>query len=355
MRPLLLPALRRLWRDATSLQLGVDPERAVVVAPCEPATRDFLAALDGRNTVDELIVRAPAGWRPDATRALIEQLAAAGPVIDGDVLGSRWRRSGADATMEPGLAALTLVHGQDAPSRLAARRQSSVVVRSQGRVGPVMAALLAAAGVGTVAVLGDGLVTPADTAVGGLVPADVGRPYGVAAADAIRRAGPAADARSVVVRRPDFVVLAADPVPSPSDRVRWTDRGVPHLPVMFRDAVAIIGPLVLPGTTACLTCVEEHRRDRDPDWPALAAQLATDPRPEPTEPVLAVAAATAATFQVLGHLDGTSPASVGVALELGPGAAPVRHRPWPPHPRCGCARDPTSTGASGRPALGERQ
>jgi bacteriocin biosynthesis cyclodehydratase domain-containing protein len=348
-RPLLLPALRRLWRDRTSLQLGVDPDRAIVITPVSTATMEFLAKLDGRSTMDELVERAPSGWRPETTRALIADLATAGPVIDGDDLGPRWRKSRPDVPMESGLAALTLVHGGGAPSRLVARRRSTVVVRSRGRAGPVVGALLAAAGVGTVTVLGDGLVTPADTAVGGILPSDVGQPYAVAAADAVRRAAPAVDARSALGKRPDFVVLAAGPVPDPSDRVRWTDMGVPHLPITFRDAVAIVGPLVEPGVTACLTCVEEHRRDRDPAWPALAAQLATEPAPEPSEPALAAAAAGAAALQVLSRLDGNQPAATGVSLELGPGDAPARHRPWPAHPRCGCTQDPAQTGPSGRP------
>jgi hypothetical protein len=49
--------------------------------------------------------------------------------------------------------------------------------------------------------------------------------------------------------------------------------GVPHLPVRMRDGAGLVGPLVIPGVSSCLCCVDLHRTDRGPAWPALAAQL----------------------------------------------------------------------------------
>lgn len=48
---------------------------------------------------------------------------------------------------------------------------------------------------------------------------------------------------------------------------------VPHLPVAFERDAALIGPLVVPGRTPCLSCRDAHERDRDPAWPLLHAQL----------------------------------------------------------------------------------
>lgn len=48
---------------------------------------------------------------------------------------------------------------------------------------------------------------------------------------------------------------------------------LPHLPVVLTGPGADIGPFVQPGDTACLACVAAHRRDADPSWPAVAAQL----------------------------------------------------------------------------------
>lgn len=48
---------------------------------------------------------------------------------------------------------------------------------------------------------------------------------------------------------------------------------VPHLPVGFEQDAAVIGPLIVPGRTPCLSCRDAHERQRDPSWPLLHAQL----------------------------------------------------------------------------------
>jgi len=347
MRPLLLPALSRLWRDATTLQLGVDPERATVLAAVDTTVIAFVTALDGRRRLAEVIAAAPAGLSAAAAEKLVADLVARGAVVDADRLIPRVGPD-ADATLPPlppELVAALLTHGSDAVDRIAARRRAHVLVRCRGRIGPVIAALLAASGVGRVVVSGAGVVAPDDVTVGGLCPDDVGRPYVLATIDAVRRASPVVDTRPTG-GTPDFVVLAAGPVPLPGDRVRWVSERVPHLPVLLRDGVALIGPLVIPGRTACLTCVETHRRDRDPAWPVLAAQLATDPRPEFAEAVVVSTAAALAAAEVCGRLEGVATAAVGVSLEVGPPGVPMRRREWQPHPRCGCLREagPPETG-----------
>ncbi|SHN32845.1 TOMM precursor leader peptide-binding protein [Cryptosporangium aurantiacum] len=340
MRPLLLPTLSRLWRDATTLQLGADPERAVVLTAVDPGVAAFLISLDGRRSLRDVVAAPPPGLAGAAAESLITALIARGAVVDADTLTPRVARD-ADATLPPlppALVSALLTHGSHAVDRMSARRRAHVLVRCRGRVGPVIAALLAADGVGRVVVTGTGVATPDDVTVGGLCPDDVGRPYVLATLDAVRRGSPAVDTRPTG-ELPDFVVLAAGPLPLPADQVRWTSAGVPHLPVLLRDGVAIVGPLVAPGRTACLTCLDEHRRDRDPAWPVLAAQLATDRRGEPAEAVVVTTAAALAAAEVSGHLEGVLTATVGTSLEIGPPGVPLRRRSWTPHPRCDCLRD----------------
>ncbi len=52
---------------------------------------------------------------------------------------------------------------------------------------------------------------------------------------------------------------------------------LPHLPVAFEQQAATIGPLVIPGTTPCLSCRDAHECLRDPAWPMLHAQLVGRP------------------------------------------------------------------------------
>lgn len=345
MRPLLLPSLRRLWRDSSTLQLGVDPCRAVVLCDVGASTTALLDLLDGRRTLDEVVAGSrPLGVPAEVVAALVGQLARCGAVVDGSPAAGLERRLSVAGhqRLEPDLQALSLTAGADAGRHLAARGRRRVLVRSTGRVGPVLAALLAASGVGRVSVAGHGTVTADETAVGGLLPDDVRRPYALAAADAVRRAAPETDTRLHDPGAADVVVLVGGPGPAPPERLRWVTLGVPHLPVVHRDGAALIGPLVIPGLTACLDCVELHRADRDPAWPALAAQLATAPAGtvEASHSAIATAAGALAAMQVLCHLDGGEPEALGATLELTELGAGLRRRPWSPHPRCGCLRTP---------------
>lgn len=69
------------------------------------------------------------------------------------------------------------------------------------------------------------------------------------------------------------VILLACHAVDPRRVVPLMSRDVPHLPVVFTADRVEVGPLVVPGRSACLTCVQLDERDRDADWPHLFAQL----------------------------------------------------------------------------------
>ena len=336
MRPVLSPAVRRLWRDPETLQLGRGPGTAVVLAGLDPAARAVLALLDG--TRDLAAVRDAAvagGCPPDRTDALLALLREAGLVVDA---AERWPehlpvadrdRLGAD------VASLSLLHAGAGLAALHRRDAAAVVVLGAGRVGAPVAALLAAAGVGTVDVVDDGTARARDLAVGGLGPADVGRRRGAAARDRLLARAPAA--RPGPVARPDLVVLAPVGHHDDVDAVLLQRDGVPHLLAEVRDTVGVVGPLVLPGRSACLRCLDLVRTDRDPGWPAVAAQLSAPGRSAPAcDGALAAAVAAQAALQVLALLDGGAPATVDGSLELALPGWRWRRRSWVPHPACDC-------------------
>jgi bacteriocin biosynthesis cyclodehydratase domain-containing protein len=197
--------------------------------------------------------------------------------------------------------------------------------------------MLAASGIGRISVRDHGVATAGDAIVGGLAAADEGRPRALAAADAIRRASPLTDLRPLAGEAADLVVLtrpwaASDPLAAAA-----LDARVPHLVATVRGDVGVVGPLVVPGATSCLRCGDLHRRDADPRWPRLAAQLtATEPPPGGATVTCLVTAATAA-LQVLAYLDGSAaPATLDATVELRPPDLRPRVRRWPPHPACGC-------------------
>ena len=54
-RPRLKPGLRRIWRDRQTLQIGVEPARAVVITGLDRPAARFLDAIDGTNELTALL------------------------------------------------------------------------------------------------------------------------------------------------------------------------------------------------------------------------------------------------------------------------------------------------------------
>jgi hypothetical protein len=338
--PLLPPATPVLRVDGRTLQVGgVDGRSGLRVHPAGPDVGRLLGSLDGRRS--ERAVRAEAaadGVSAGMVDDLLAGLRAGGLLHDLAATDLLATDAGPAAMARAATELPAAVTGPGSAGHWRARRQSAVVVDGATRVGAPLAAVLAASGVGRVHVRDRGAATAADAVVGGVSAADEGRPRALAAADAVRRANPLTDLRPLPAdRAPDLVVLcrpwaAADPL-----QVSLHRDGVPHLVATVRGETGVVGPLVLPGTTSCLRCADAHRRDDDPAWPRLAAQLAAaDPAPSGSTVTCLLTAATAAV-QVLAHLDGAAtPAVLEATLELRlPGLLPVLRR-WPAHPACPC-------------------
>ncbi len=119
----------------------------------------------------------------------------------------------------------------------------------------------------------------------------------------------------VVVRERPVPVWAGGP---------WQARGIPHLPV-GGGAPTTVGPLVVPGRSACLVCVARHRGPGRAPPPLPHDDLASR--------VLAAAVVTVTALAVLRGED----ALAGISTEIGPGAETVRHRVWHADTDCRCA------------------
>ncbi len=117
---------------------------------------------------------------------------------------------------------------------------------------------------------------------------------------------------------------------------------MPHLAASASEAIGVVGPLVLPGRSACLRCLDLTRAERDPAWPLILAQLAGQSGADPLacDTVLATMVAAQAAAQALAFLDlGAEAAAVtNGTLELVLPDWQWRRRTWQPHPQCGCHR-----------------
>jgi hypothetical protein len=336
---MLKPTARQLWRAPDEVQLGADPARAVVLRGVEDAHARLLAALDGSHDRAALCAMAnAAGLDAAEVDGLLGELAAAGVLDDAasatglaDHRDLRsllpWER----LQLGGDLAAWSQHGGDSAPAQRARRRRAATVrVAGADRVGAQVCTLLGSAGVGALDVVDDAVTAPTDLAPGGLPPNALDQPRTIAIADRLAQTAPSLrspdprPAVCVLVGRPAFSVAP--------DLMR---DGIAHLLVDVRPGSTLVGPLVLPGRSACLSCVDRFRTDRDPGWPLVMAQLSA-PHPIVVDLISATVAAALAAMQVLMFLDGEPATTVDAVIDVSLPDATTTWRSIGLHPACGC-------------------
>ncbi|RIV29844.1 TOMM precursor leader peptide-binding protein [Micromonospora radicis] len=352
-RPTLLPGLTRLWRDRHTLQLGLGAERAVLVEIADPRAVRLLDLLDGAHSERQVLTGVTGdGVRPEHAHALLDALRAAGLVVPAhtlwprDLAGPRRTQLAAEADA----LALAADRLPGTPAQVLRRRLAArVTVTGVGPCGAAIAVALAQAGVGHVHPALPGPVRPVDLVGTGIPAEEIGRPLGRTVQALVARAAPGTATGPLRRPRPDLVIQLGVDRPAALLAAGHAQRRQPHLLVDIREGVPVVGPLVRPPAGPCLGCLDLHRTDRDPDWPALAAQLAGGPSGSTCAAGTLLAATAYAVSEVLSQLDGGTPETLGGAIEVvAPGN--VRRRRWPPHPRCGCGRRRMSGGQPGRTA-----
>lgn len=308
-----LPATVRLARHRSVVDLGadarvvgLDPDTALVVDGLPPPLAALLDRLDARTVTGNVVADAAAhGVAPDTTFALLRRLMDAGALVD----------------------------AADVERAARARTDSVAIVSGRGPLAVGIVTGLLHSGVGTVYTDTGGSVRGSDVGTG-YTDAERGIPRAAATRAAVRRLLPGADTRSPPVRAVADLVVLADEVPDPAKVGALRADGVAHLAVRLRDGVGVVGPLVLPGRTACLGCLDLARSALDARWPVVAARLighagVADPAGVTATVGLAVAQAVAA-------LEGGRPSTLEATLELNVGAGTLVRRHWSAHPECPC-------------------
>jgi hypothetical protein len=345
MRPAIKAGLLMVWRDPDTLQIGIDPRRAVALRGMR-GTEALINLLDGSRDLGQVLAAAhDQGISRPAAERVIGLLAAAGALHDFPAATLRALPDGPRARLAGELATVSLAHGYaDGGARVLARRQAARVrVYGVGPVAASLASLLTASGVGRVSCTGAAAGWPG------------GEPSGSSGAEArlaswppagrVRLGHPGGDAPprsrrpSAAPRRPDLAVLTdGHPPELPGTLVAGA---VAHLTAAASEAIGVVGPLVIPGRTACLSCVDLARSDRDPAWPLILAQASgRASQPAACTAVLAAAVAAQATAQALAYLDQAAPGPVVIngTLELVLPDWQWRRRSWAPHTHCRCSR-----------------
>lgn len=308
-----LPATVRLAPHRSVLDLGsdvrvvgLDPDSALVVDGLPPPLSALLDRLGVRMVTGELIAEASArGVAPETTSALLKRLADAGALVDAASVERAAR----------------------------ARADGVAVVSGCGPLAVGVVAGLLHAGIGTVHTDTGGAVRLGDLGTG-YTDAERGTPRGAATQAAVRRLLPWAGTRSPPARTVADLVVLADEMPDPVQITALRADGVPHLAARLRDGVGVVGPLVLPGRSACLGCLDLTRSALDVRWPAVAARLTS--RAGLADPACATATVGLVVAQAVAAMEGGRPPTLDATLELDVGAGTLVRRHWAAHPDCPC-------------------
>jgi bacteriocin biosynthesis cyclodehydratase domain-containing protein len=296
MRPLLRPGTHVLRRADGSLQLGLDPARAVVL-DARPELR--AALLDGSA---------------DEQDRVVELLGSAGLLVDERTLmpliGLDPGRRGSGIGRTAG-ASLVRQAGPDASRRATTRSGCRVAVVGFGHP--------------------DGADLP-------------DRLVDLLSRSGLRRERPS-PARSAASRsrhrRLGVLVGVGEPDRELADG--WMREQTPYVVVRLTEGRAVVGPFVVPGRTACLRCVDAHHTDADREWPLLVRQYAeatsrdrADGAPEPVDPALAALAVAWAARDLTSYVDGGRPSCWSSTLTIDHDLSTLETRSWLRHPECGC-------------------
>jgi len=310
------------------VQVGLPPFASLTVSGIGPEERRALDAFEEPARISEALAACGPLANPERVYALVGCMHDVGALAAADLP----EHSGAH------------------PESL---RTTRALVIGTGPVGQCTALFLAAAGVGTVRVEPGPHEAPVlrSRQVHPLLGRTLRRSQDVTAqrpAGLIEAACAALGARSRrrTAGQPDIVVLTDDPWRSHGQT--WQARGIAVLAVAADATGAEVGPLVVPGLTACLSCRDRHRRTRDPSWPLLLSQLGTaeqavthgDGRGQgAVMAMLAAAWATALAVDWLTCRWAADHPMAGAVIHLQSPPLVVSSHRLAVHPACGC-QDP---------------
>ena len=343
------PGLRMVHRGPHSVQIGVGTGGLILEGLLD-SEMAFIDAL--RQGIQDSQVAARA-----VSLGVAEQRAKEICTTLGDLLFSdaELRTQGFRAErLLPERSALLGLHRSPCHGFMARRDRGVIHLIGLGRTGAAIAAVLVSAGVGTLLLEDDCPVTATDIGPGSFNLSDIGLARSVAVRRHMLRIDPSCRAHIVhdggaggpSVQCLDLaVVVGHDAVPAQT-AARFMVAERPHLLVLVREQDGTVGPLVLPGVTACAECVERHRSVHDPSWLDVCSQLASHPAPSTDRrprgellehAALATTLAGTAAAQVLLFLDAVNqPSSWSSVMTFHADNGRWSQQHFGSHPDCGC-------------------
>lgn len=263
------PGLARLWISDSARQFGVHGEVLTNLKASELRLLEYLEAGISNSQVQHLGQMASAD--ADTTQDLLQRLngvlsktSSFLPQLQETEIERRFAE----------IMRLYLLDVEDPAATLRARAKLKIFISDLNRTGLTIAKALSASAIKGVFTSDHSRVSESDTL-------DMGYPkdsLGHQRVGSIKINEPNLEIRlhsraSTAFDQCDLAILISNDVVQPGSYQTWMSRDVPHISICYTESGVEISPIVIPGVTACLACVEIHRISLNANWVSIATQL----------------------------------------------------------------------------------
>lgn len=321
------PSKIALWRNPNDLQIGL--ENPVVLEGVTAAQEHLLALLE-RGVADEAVEVESRPLIERISPALLQSSHINKPSLSGEFIRGAFAE----------LIRASYKTNIDGIAVLEARAKTSVHLDSLGAAGLLLTLGLAAAGIGRVLTEDSNVVGEHDIGPLAYPRKALGSPR-IQALNELLSDRPGGtlvenfDLLSAAKRRNSIRILTGQNALAPAAYAALQTKRLPHIAVLFGSDWVSVSPR-LTGSP-CLGCLDLHKTDADPAWPALASQLIG--RVDYLEDAAsALFAASMVVGEILRAIDSPLHESEFIGHRLKVSTGRVGEWSWARHPSCECAQ-----------------
>jgi hypothetical protein len=342
--PKLAPGVRLYDRDVSAIQIGINPDSALVVD--KKVGKAIAKLLTGAHSIDDICQKlVMAGHDFHSSEIFLTQLIELGLVESGPIAATHDNHNPVSEVQRLNLSRETRGDLEAIKNRI----ECEISIRGVGRLGMTICLLLASAGFPNITIHDSNLVCESDLTPWGASRIDIGIRRDTIAKHLIERMirGTTSHKNHLRYRakqklailipeqRADYPWICA----TSADMFIASD--TPHLFASSSTASSLISSVIQPGLSPCLRCLHLHRSDQDPKWPVIDLQVSRNPVLDSASITLIMRTALE-VVRIASQWVDQPEVTDSQLIELGESPDSVEIYPTFFHPSCGCRWDLTT-------------
>ncbi len=324
------PNVHVLARDNGDIQVGIDPQFAIVLPV---SARELLSMCNGQHSRAEIIARCSKG--AENVAHIINTLIAHHLVVESMAFSPQYPMN--DLQRMNHLREVSCT-----PEASQRRSTTHISIYGAGRLGTSIAMLLTSSGFPHIRIHDESLVTAHDVTAWGASRIDIGQRRDRTCSLLMERVNRGAVLRQMHPRTQVATKLAIVAVDQGADWP-WFDpyltdsllaSSTAHLMAVTSHQSARFTGVIEPGITGCIRCDYHRTVDRDSSWPKITEQLRNRACADLAPASLPIYVAAQVVGEIHKWMSG-EPSQARATLTRWPNLERTSES-WDPHPACGC-------------------